>query len=235
MSASICRRAGRMSISAGRARPAPSSARGRWPWWRPRWRSPAACRRGCPCADSPAVHRLGDDDQRVGRIEAARDADDAPCGCRWPPAAGRGPRPGCCRPRSNPARGAPGRPARTGSARSAGISPRSAVRRVEPERRRGDRRAGVRARALSSKLPGLQALLGDQVEVDVGQRRHRPVREALALGERARPARRCWSGRPRTGRWSIRPGPRRRRHTRRRRASRRRREQERPRSRPGRR
>ncbi len=66
---------------------------------------------------SEQVDRLGGDDQGVGGIEPARNADHHALGAGRAHAAARGRRPGCCRPRSNPAPAALRRSARTGSAR----------------------------------------------------------------------------------------------------------------------
>ena len=123
-------------------------------------------------------------DQRVRRVEAAADADDGLRARRSRRAAARGRRPGCCRPRSSPARAARGRRARTGSGR-----PCAAGRCRPPAGRASNSTVAeavgplvVRAAVVVERaLP--QALLAQPVEVDVGDRAARPVGEALGLGE----------------------------------------------------
>ena len=129
------------------------------------------------------VHRLRGDDQRVGGVETAADADDDLGLADRVAAAARARRPGCCRPRSSRGPAAPGRRARTGTGRpcgaarcrrTAGSSSKSTVRNS------GDPSTGA-AVVVERALP--QPLLADPVEVDVGDGPPRAVGEPLALGE----------------------------------------------------
>ena len=86
-----------------------------------------------------AVHRAGRDDQRVGRVQATGDADHDLGIVRAPAAAAPAPRPGCCRPRSNPVAAVADPTARTGSAR-----PRGAARCHPSAGRRRTRSGGTR-------------------------------------------------------------------------------------------
>ena len=98
-------------------------------------------------------------------------------------AAAPGPRPGCCRPRSSPARAGRGRRARRGSARPCARSPRSSIggsRRKATRRKLGRRRA---AAAVVVEGAHARALLAQQVEIDVGDRDLVAGGEALGLGE----------------------------------------------------
>ena len=65
----------------------------------------------------------------------------------------------------------------------------------------------VSARAVVVERALPHPLLPDPVEVDVGDRAARAVGEALGLGRAARRTRRSSSARPRTGRSSTRPAP----------------------------
>ena len=124
-----------------RSRRATPSAGGRCPWCS-RWcRSRAGCRRRCRCAGSPSRSIA-----LAATISAWVESSppETPMTMRLTPrrvaAAAPGRRPGCCTPRSSPARAAPGRPARRGSAR------RSARGRHPPSAGRGGRRrAGSRS------------------------------------------------------------------------------------------
>ena len=125
------------------------------------------------------VHRLGGDDQGVGGVEPARDADHDRAGRRWRAGAGPGRRPGCCSPRSNRPRAAPDRRERTGTARPGGAGrdrPRAGAR-VKAMRRNGP----AWRRALSSKRAHLQPLLPQHAEVDIGGGHDGRLREAFGF------------------------------------------------------
>ena len=137
------------------------------------------------------VHRLGRDDQRVRRVEAAADADDDLRAGRSRAAAARARRPGCCRPRSSRARAARGRRARTGTGRPCGAA--RCHRSGASSSNSTVRNAAIRSSCgtpvvVEGALP--QPVLADPVEVDVDDRAPRPVGEPLGSRPAGRRTRR---------------------------------------------
>ena len=115
------------------------------------------------------VHRPAGDDQRLGRIEAARDADDRLARCGSTAGAAPGPGSGCCRPRSNCRAAWPDPTAHRGSARSARSSATLAARRLEREVDLAEAPdlVALHLRAIGEAVVA-QPLLADAAEIDVG-------------------------------------------------------------------
>ena len=161
------------------------------------------------------VHRARRDDQRVGRVEAAADADHHLGRRRCRTAAARARRPGCCRPRSSRARAARGRRARTGTGRPC-VAARCRRRggcELELDACGTPRSGRRRCAGCRRRCPGGCRSWRMPVEVDVGDRHPRAVGEPVALGEQVAALVDHRLAVPATGRSSTRPGPRPRRRT----------------------
>ncbi len=124
-------------------------------------------------------------DQRgLRRVESARDADDDALQSRWPRAACAAPRPGCRRPRRSVRRGAPGRLARTETARCGVRAARGPPARRVRTRCVGSRRAAPWCACTQSpKLVQPHALLAQVVQVEVRRDEAALQREAHRLGQ----------------------------------------------------
>ena len=106
------------------------------------WRSRASCRPGCSSRGSPRRSIvLRRDDQRLGRVQPAGDADDHLLDAACSRGASSGRAPGCCTPRSSARRARADRWARTGSARRRGAAAISPVGHAGTRSGRGGARA----------------------------------------------------------------------------------------------
>ena len=154
------------------------------------------------------VHRLRADQQRMRRVEAAGDADHELLDAGRTQPLAPAPAPGCCRPRRSARRGAPDRPARTGSARRrarAAARPRAAAAAGTATRAEARRPRRVALRRLRRRCSAACARASSRSRSTSAMMQLRLVGEALRLGQQRRRSRRSAPGRPRPGRWSTRP------------------------------